>query len=337
MSLLLDEYRHTRDGMRYGFAVGKVRVLATRLFDRLALERLIDAPSYHEQRRILSETPYGRFLEHARTAAEVDEALDRALDSVYAFLDEAGLPEAVQRFFRVRFDYTNLKAALKAEALGVSVDDLLVDHGMVPREVFAGPLDKLPQPYCQLAEQLEASAPEEPHDTDLMAIDIAVDKAFHADLHDIADATKSGFLKQLAVRLSDLANLKTIVRARNAEVSASRLAEMVVGGGSMDVQDFVALYKLPLAEMLAALDRRLSLKGMPLTSAEGMGDLDVIVDNAVIETIKRAKRAEPGPEDVIAYVRARESEVQVLRVALLGKMAGLDSATLHRRMRASLL
>jgi V/A-type H+-transporting ATPase subunit C len=74
-----------------------------------------------------------------------------------------------------------------------------------------------------------------------------------------------------------------------------------------------------------------------LSTTEGSGDLDIIVDNAVVDTIRRAKRAEPGPEDIIAYVRARESEVQVLRVALLGKMAGLDSATLHRRMRASLL
>lgn len=323
--------------MRYGFAVGKVRVLVTRLLDRSALERLVDAHNFAEQRRILSETPYGRFLEHAHTPAEVEEALDRALDSVYAFLAEAGLPEAVQRFFRVGFDYTNLKAALKAGAMGVALDDLLVDHGTVSLEQYSGPLDKLPAPLGALAGSLLAGIADEVGDVDLMAIDTAVDSAFYSELHDIADNTKSRFLKQLASRLSDLANLKIVVRSRNAGLSAARLAEMILAGGSIAQREYLALYKLPHADMLATLDRRLGLRGAPLSTTEGMGDLDIIVDNAIVDTIRHAKRAEPGPEDIIAYVRARESEVQVLRVALLGKMAGLDSATLHRRMRASLL
>lgn len=335
MSLILDEYRHTRDGMRYGFAVGKVRVLSTRLLDRSALERLVDAPSYVEQKRILSDTPYGRFLEHARTPAEIDEALDRALDSAYAFLGEAGLPESVQRFFRVRHDYTNLKAALKADALGVKLDDLLVDHGTVPRELFEGPMEKLPQPFKALAQELVPEASEASSDVDLMAVDTAVDRAFHAELHEIASATRSSFLKELATRLSDVANLKTAVRARRAEIAAPRLAEMLVEGGSMSARDLVAAYKLPYADLLETLDRRLGLRGAPLAAIEGTNDLDVVADNIILDTVRRTKRAEPGPDDVVEYVRARESEVQVLRVALLGKMAGLDSVTLHRRMRAS--
>ena len=323
--------------MRYGFAVGKVRVLATRLLDRSALERLVDAPSYAEQKRILSETPYGRFLEHANTAADVDEALDRSLDSVYAFLAEAGLPEAVQRFFRVRFDYTNLKGALKADALGVTVDDLLVDHGTVPREAFRGPLSKLPERYSALAREIEQGLDEADGETSLMAIDVAIDRALYAELREIAVAARSRFLQDLAARLSDVANLKSIVRARNAGLTAAAMTEMIVDGGSMSSRDLAALYRLPHQDMLAGLERRLGLKGSPLVDAHGMSDLDVIVDNVIVETIRRAKRAEPGPEDVIAYVRARESEVQVLRVALLGKMAGLDSETLHRRMRASFL
>lgn len=333
--MLLEEYRHTRDGLRYGFAVGKVRVLSARLLDRSALERLVDAPSFHEQKRILSDTPYGRFLEQARTPAEVDEALNRALDSAYAFLGEAGLPLPIQRFFRVRHDYTNLKAALKADALGVGLDDLLVDHGTLPRELFSGPLDRLPEPLGALARELSPEVADARADVDLMAIDAAVDRAFHVELHAIADEARSSFLKDLAVRLSDVANLKTMVRAQHAGVSASRLADMLVADGSMSSRDLLTAYRLPRAELLSTLDRRLRLRGAPLASADGVDDLDVIADNVIVDTIKRAKHSEPGPDDIVEYVRARESEVQVLRVALLGKLAGLDSAALHRRMRAS--
>jgi vacuolar-type H+-ATPase subunit C/Vma6 len=172
-------------------------------------------------------------------------------------------------------------------------------------------------------------------DVDLMAIDAAVDRAFHVELHAIADEARSSFLKDLAVRLSDVANLKTMVRAQHAGVSASRLADMLVADGSMSSRDLLTAYRLPRAELLSTLDRRLRLRGAPLASADGVDDLDVIADNVIVDTIKRAKHSEPGPDDIVEYVRARESEVQVLRVALLGKLAGLDSAALHRRMRAS--
>lgn len=336
MNLLLEEYRNTRDGMRYGFAVGKVRVLETRLLDRSTLERLVDAAGFAEQKRILSETPYGRFMEAASTATEVEAAIDEALDSAYRFLDEAGLPSAVVRFFRLRFDFANLKAALKADALGAGLEGLLGAHGTVPLEAFAEPLDRLPVPLGPLAAELAHSADGEVDDVALMALDAAVDRSMFAALAGTADEVHSPFLKLVARLLIDLANLKTLVRAQAAGIVPARVeADLLLGGGSVDLRELGRIYRLGRLETLSALERRYRLKGNPLTSADGVLDLDVVVDNALVAAVRRGRRAEPGAEDVIAYVLAREAEAQVLRVALLGKMAGLDSAALHRRMRAS--
>lgn len=340
MSLLLEEYRNTRDGLRYGFAVGKVRVLETRLLDRSTLERLVDAAGFAEQKRILSETPYGRFLEAANTAAEVEAAIDDALDSAYRFLDEAGLPPAVVRFFRLRFDFANLKAALKADALGAGLDGLLGAHGTVPLEAFADGLDKLPDPLGPLAASLmrsaDAEAEAEVDDVALMALDAAVDRSMFAALAKTADEVHSPFLRLVAGLLIDLANLKTLVRAQAAGIVPARVESyLLLDGGSVDLRELGRIYRLGRAEALAALERRYRLSGNPLTGADGVLDLDVVVDNALVAAVRRGRRAEPGAEDVIAYVLAREAEAQVLRVALLGKMAGLDSAALHRRMRAS--
>ena len=43
----------TRDALRYGFAVGKVRVLTTRVFGKATYERLIDAPDFAEQPKVI--------------------------------------------------------------------------------------------------------------------------------------------------------------------------------------------------------------------------------------------------------------------------------------------
>lgn len=334
MSVIVDEYRTTRDGLRYGFAVGKVRVLETRLLDRPALERLVDASSFAEQKRILSEGPYGRFLEGAETPAEVEAALDAALDSAYGFLDEAGLPPAVVRFFRLRFDFANLKAALKASLVGVSLDGLLVAHGTVPAEAFSGPLERLPGALGRVAAELLV-ATRETDEVSLMGIDSAVDRAMFGALGEQAEEAGSPFLLEVTRLLIDLGNLKTGVRALAAGIPAQRVqTELLIDGGTVALADLARIVRMPVPEAHAALERRFRLAGSPLTGDEAP-DLDVIADNALVAAVRKGRRAEPGAEDVIAYVLAREAEAQVLRVALLGKMAGLDSAALHRRMRAS--
>jgi len=173
--LLLEERRMTRDALRYGFAVGKVRVLETRMLDRAAFERLLDAPTLAEQRRVLSETVYGRYIEHAQTAEDLERGLDEALDGFYGYLDEAALPHEVVSFFRVRYDFANLKATIKARLFDAPLEDMIVVHGTLPAESFAGALDELPEPYGALASDLaDVDEPEE--------IDVRVDAAMYQEL-----------------------------------------------------------------------------------------------------------------------------------------------------------
>ncbi len=334
MAILLEEYRSAQESLRYGFAVGKVRILETRLLGRSMLERLVGASGFPEQKRILSETLYGRFLEPATSPAEVEAAIEAALDSAYVFLDEAGLPPAVGRFFRLRFDFGNLKSALKARALGVGLEGLIAPHGTVPAEAFSAPLEQLPKPLGTLATAL-ARAGDDVGDAALMGLDAAVDREMFKALIATADEVGSDFLRFIARLLIDLANLKTLVRAQAAGISPESVeGELLLDGGSVRRRELGRICRMPRSGMLATLERRLALRGAPLSSDEDL-DLDVVVDNALVAAVRKGRRAEPGAEHVIAYVLAREAEAQVLRVALLGKMAGLDSAALHRRMRAS--
>jgi V/A-type H+-transporting ATPase subunit C len=94
----LRKVRPIADPKRYGFAVGRVRVLETRLLGRSTFERLLDAHSFREQLRILSETPYGVYLEGVTTAEGVEAALDGSLRDLYNdFLEQANLPEDIVR------------------------------------------------------------------------------------------------------------------------------------------------------------------------------------------------------------------------------------------------
>lgn len=326
MNAFAEEIRIGRDAMRYGFAVGKVRVLETRTLDAPAFERLLDAPSFTEQKRLLSETVYGRYIEQAHSAEEVERCLEEALADFYRLLEEAALPPAVSRFFRVRYDYANLKAAAKSRALGAPIEGLLVEHGTVPAEAFRGDLTALPAPLSRVARELAAPDAQ---------IDLTVDRAMFAEFVRLCEESGSAFLCRMAGLFVDIANLKTLVRSRKAGLSVERTRELFVEGGSVSTGVFERLAVVPEAELAEAIVRTPGFKDLGAEHLLDAARLDLTTDELLIAAMRHARRGPIGPEPVIAYVLGREVEVAALRVLLLGKLGGIDDDTVRARLRAT--
>ncbi len=315
--------------IRYGYAVGRVRVLEGRMLSGGTYERLLDAPTFTEQKRVLSDSPYGRFLEEAETVEGIERGLDRALDELYGFLVTANLPLPVIRFFRVRYDYANLEARLKAELLGVPVDDLLVGLGTVPVEVIKGPPAQLPAFLRSIHTALAA----EEHVVTEEQITAAVDLALFEDLRASASSSKSRFLAGLAALMIDLANVKALLRARSKSWRAPDAEALLLAGGTMPASELMKLYPAPVAEIAEALVKRGPLKGVSAERISQLGDFDVLADDLVVRYLKRARMVAAGPEPVIGYVMARQAEVMMLRTLLIGRLSGVPTEVLRRRLR----
>ncbi|MHB8705778.1 MAG: V-type ATPase subunit [Coriobacteriia bacterium] len=326
-------FKSLSESVRYGFAVGKVRVLETRVFGAATYERLVDAPTFEEQRRILSDTPYGSFLEGAATADDVETALEGALDEIYRFLVTSSLPEPVVRFFRVRYDYANLRAVLKARLLGASSDDLLVDLGTVDLETITGPSAGLPDHLRPLAEEFSRDtsddvAPVTPED-----IDTAVERALFADIRATAKTSGSRFLRDLAALEIDVTNAKTAIRARRRSLPLGDLTGLLLKGGTLKVKAIEDVYALPFEQFAETVARAPRLKGVAAEDLADPARLDVVTDNLGVRFLRTGRVVPVGPEPVIAYVIAREAEVRAVRTVLIGKLAGLGPDALRARLR----
>lgn len=326
--MLLEETRQTRDALRYGFAVGKVRVLENRMLDQAAFERLLDAPSPTEQLRLLSDTPYGRYLEGARTAEDVERGLDQALDDYYRYLDEAALPAEVTAFFRVRHDFTNLKAALKARLFGVPLKDLLVGHGAIPTEAFEGDLTELPEPLGPIAAELADEA-------GTAAIDATVDAAMFGELVRLAKKVKNAFLVRIAQLLVDMGNVKTLVRGVYAQLPEERIAELMIPGGTIPPEQLSLLCPVSPSQLGLALSKFEVCRVLSKADLTDPAALDLAVDAVLADELRAGRKVPVGSEPVIAYVFAREIEAATLRMLLLGKLAGIPDKILRARLRAS--
>lgn len=318
-----------RSAVSYGFAVGRVRVLEGRLLSNATLERLLDARSFEEQRRIVADTDYGSFLQEARTVGDVETSLDGYIESLLRFVETARLPGAVSEYFRIKFDYQNLKARLKADALGVSVADMLVGHGTVDPSVFAGPLESLPPVFRSLVARTRGTD----GSIDRTRVDVVVDTAMAAASLEAARASKCELLVDIALLETDLTNVKTVLRARSLGWPAPEAAESLAGGGRLAPETLMRAYSLSPADMADRLAAHSSLLGL---STEDLGSLerfDVAADNAIMRVARRAHMSATGMEPVIGYVTARRSEVVILRTLLVGKIAGLSPDDLRRRVR----
>ncbi|MFA5844578.1 MAG: V-type ATPase subunit [Coriobacteriia bacterium] len=320
------------DPIRYGFAVGRVRVLETRLLGRPTFERLLDAPTFAEQRRVLSETHVGRYLEGAQTSADVERGLAASLADLYKeFLEASDLPESVVSFFRLPHDFGNVVSVLKARLLGIEPEGLLSPLGSVALEALSGDLGELPAGLGPFAASVLASDP--PPTT--AGLETLADRALYASLTEAALSSRVPFLARLATMRIDLANAKALLRAGSFGLSPAEALERVIPGGDPGLAALAADVRLPLGDLAARIAARPTLTGATAAELADQDGLDVVLDDLAASELADARRVPYGPAPVIAYVLAREGEALALRSLLLGKLASVDPAVLRARLRRS--
>ncbi|GAB4277233.1 MAG: V-type ATP synthase subunit C [Coriobacteriia bacterium] len=318
-----------RDAIRYGFPVGRVRVLEGRLLDNATLERLLDAPDFLAQKRVLSDTDYGAVVAPCESASDVERALDEYLGSLIDFLETSHLPEPTQRFFRLPYDFRNMKARLKAEATGAALEDMLEARGLVPLDAWSGPLEELPEEFRALDPLVRDAAGHVVREL----IDPVVDRAMYEALLAEAERSKSEMLVDFARLDIDISSVRTLLRARSLGRSKEWARRALAEGGSLDVEGMLAAFDAPdevFAESVARVAESLRVTPEELLD---MNRLDILADNLLMQVARRGRVAATGVEPVLGYVMARRSEVIILRTLLLGKLAGLGADELRKTLR----
>lgn len=322
------------DPKRYGYAVGRVRMLEARLLGRTTLERLLDAGSFERQKRILADTVYAEYLEGAGTPDDVEQAFDASLVDLYEdFLERANLPAPIIAYFRARHDFENLKARLKAEALGISVDDLLTPLGSVEPDVFAGAAERLPSRVREAEVRIRTALADEDGNLPPDGVDAAVDRELFVSLTEIARVSGSPFVQHLVSLEADSGNARAFVRSRIHGVPVAEVEPALVPGGTIPIPTFVSLYRLPFEESVARLASRRPFSG---TDVEAFADpvrLDVALNALVAREVRTHRVTSIGPDPVVGYVLARRAEVTALRTVIIGTFSRVPAERLRDRIR----
>lgn len=232
--------------VKYGFAVGRVRVLETRMVSAARIKRLIEAENLEEAHRVLAETEYGPEMRTAETIEQMERALERQLNRAYSLLSESNLPPELETYFRSRHDILNLRILLK-RAFGHRIDVDLSVLGEVPVKIMEASVesrnfDRLPAYLGNAARETIAKFEANRRFEEMDAI---LDRSYFDNLLFAAGKLKSKWITAYTKLIIDLADGRVAVRSAAAldrpavaeyDLAADRkAAEWLAVGGSFDV------------------------------------------------------------------------------------------------------
>lgn len=316
----------------------RIRSLENGLLTWEKTEQMLAARTVEEAVRLLREWGYGD-LDPDHPEA-MDASVSAAREALLADLSESVPDPRYIEIFKLPWDYHNLKAILKADAMGAAPDRLLIGAGRVKPETLTeavrrGETDELPP---RLAEA--AAEGKEILDTtrDPQLSDLAVDRRCWQDMTETAGATGSGFLRGYVKTQIDAANLRALVRTLRMKKSPAFLQGALLEGGGVDTGELLKASEnggSGLAELYAGTRLRAAaecgeeaLRGGDLTTFEKL------CDDAAAEYLSGAQFVPFGEAPLLAYLAARETEWTDLRILLLGKRSGLDADVIRSRLRS---
>ncbi|MBZ4666360.1 V-type ATP synthase subunit C [Mahella sp.] len=322
----------------FTYAVGRTRVLETRLLDKDRIERMIAAANADEVLRVLAETAYGSVASQIN-ADEYEIMLNARLKEAYELVRHISPTPAVADILALKYDFHNLKVLLKDRYLRQHDDDILIGLGNVnPDELKAYVLQderrEIPD-VLKLAIGRAQSAFEINHDP--QDIDMTLDNAYYEAAYTIADDMHSDFVKELFRRQADMINIRTFVRVKAMGKDSRFLAKALLPGGYLDETFFIELMDQTLGALIDRL-RFTHYDGLVdgIAEFERTGRLTAyerLMDDELLSYI-RDNRSDPfGPAAIIGYLWALENETRIVRIIMVGKINHMPSDAIRQRVR----
>ena len=317
----------------------RIKAMETGLLTRERMEQILEARSEEEAAKILQECGYPAL--DARDPEALDAALSAAREEMLSDLADGAPDSRYIEIFKLKYDYHNVKAVLKAEAMETDPGSMLMDMGRVPvkelqEAVKSGALDSLPPKLAQAVSEAR-----EVLDTtrDPQLADIVLDLWCYRDMADLAEQTGSEFLQGYVQTVVDAVNLRTLVRSLRMGRNEDFLRGVLLEGGSIVAESILAvcanrgtgldeLYG-PTRFQQAAEAGTTALKGGALT------EFEKLCDDAVEEYLSGAQYVPFGEAPLVGYLAARETEYTNLRILLMGRSAGISPEVIRSRLRQS--
>ncbi len=301
----------------YGYAVGRVRALETRLLDRPRYDRLIRADGPADFARVLADTAYADAVA-GDSLADFAACLARARAANRSFLAGYAADPWLTALYRVGADFHNLRRLARARLTGSEPAAPALDYGGAGLDELSGRLEPAGRGAApdRLRDRVVALLARKPGPAGL---DYALDGLEQAEL--AAELSPSPYLSGWCRLRADSRNLLSTLRLRGTELEQALLA-----GGNVPVRTW---HELAGAEPAAYQQRLRGTELEPAAAAveqflaTGRGDrVSRLAREPELRFLHQARFAVLGHEPVACYYLFTENEIGNLGRLHAAKSAG---------------
>ena len=292
------------DVMQFTQALSRIWVLETRLLDKSKVERMLEANSADEVLKILGETEYANIMGNVKRAADYEEVLSTELKRVYKLVYELCLVKEIVDLMSIKYKYHNIKVLLKGN-VEKAVLEVIADF-----EVNKDPQN----------------------------IDIIVDKYMFKELVEIKKFLNYKFTDKLVNAIIDATNVRTLLRIKKQGKGREFASEVLVSGGSISKDTLVAIINETPENIISKLSTSaysdLIKEGVESYIATNSANLlEKLSDNYIMDLMKSGKLVTFGPERILSYIYAKETEIKIIRIIMVGKLNNIAEEVIRERLR----
>ncbi len=319
----------------YLYSATRVRAMERTLFGKPHAERMLEARSMADALKVLQDCGYGDISD----TLALEPALSLELTKTYTLIASLISDTSIIDVFRLKYDYHNLKALIKGDALSADNTHMLIDLGRVPAKKMIEMVrmlsfhDMPPVMANAASEARELLA----RTSDPQVSDFFLDHAMFDEMVSISQKTGSAFLLGYVLLYIDACNLRALVRTERTGGDRGLLRHALAAGGSVGVKRILdaSSARTSVAELFSPTKLReaASLAESASDSARPLIDFERAVDNALVSYLSSAKYVAFGEQPLVAYIAAKEAEAVAVRTIVAGRAAGLTPERIRTGLR----
>lgn len=323
---------------------GYLRVLEKRILSDDALNKLIGVSGFQETVKTLAQSSEYDFSSLQR-AEDYETVLSTGLKELYASMYKKCGEPLVLDVLSAKYDYHNIKVALKSKYLGKSHERLYigvtaVSPELIVKAVNGGPNESLP---THLAEACEKGAKAFTAESNPQDIDIVLDGLMFSHMLSICGALKNDFAINYVRLCIEFHNVKTLLRVKSMKRDSAFLEAGLVAGGFTDASKLADCLGKPASALVQVISEyggfdkffvekfRHAVEGFERTGNYAAAER--FFDNYLINFVKKSKFVSYGPEVLFSYVISKENELRQIRIILTCKLNGIGEDVLRERLR----
>jgi len=315
--------------------------METRLLDRQWTERLL-SESAEGALKALGDSAFQHAVADITHPDDIEKGLVLAMAETFATVAEISPEPELIDLFRLRADFANAKALVKASVLKMEEGEYGLTDGVgtLPLATLETAIrDKDMMQLPAFLTEAVRDAEEAYRDEGLLA---AIDRVFDNALwsHSLAVAREAGnaFLVDYFQREIDLTNIRTFVRMKVAERDVADLQTAFIGGGTIDLATFRTLFSEGLDVFARSLEYG-RYGGVAEAVREWSSDrafaLELACDNVLLKAIEPAATIAYGIEPLVAFILKRTIEIKLVRAAIVAKLDGVERSVVEGRLRST--